>query len=223
MTLIDANPDGLHTLPGVVTHVVTVPELGLVYTSGQVAWDKDGNLVGEGDYESHAVTLDRNELGALLVAAGLGPPTEHALISLLALNGLRVSKATGTDIEHLGLDRGHRTPDDHPQGWQGGHHPAGAAHGPDDRPGHRRAHRWAGVPGHRRPAAGSARRRPGRRQDRPSRRARQDRHAPHAQTCIRHRRARCGVPLRDVQEAVSAGRRPPDTARIADDPIGTRR
>ena len=29
-----------------------------------------------------------NELGALLVAAGLGPPAEHALISLLALNGL---------------------------------------------------------------------------------------------------------------------------------------
>jgi hypothetical protein len=32
--------------------------------------------------------LDRNEVGALLVAAGLGPPAEHALISLLALNGL---------------------------------------------------------------------------------------------------------------------------------------
>jgi integrase len=60
------------------------------------------------DYESHAVALDRNELGALLVAAGLGPPSEHALISLLALNGLRVSEATGADIEHLGLERGHR-------------------------------------------------------------------------------------------------------------------
>ena len=32
-----------------------------------------------------------------------------ALISLLALNGLRVSEATGADIEHLGLERGHRT------------------------------------------------------------------------------------------------------------------
>ena len=61
------------------------------------------------DYESHAAALDRNELGALLVAAGLGPPPEHALISLLALNGLRVSEATGADIEHLGLERGHRT------------------------------------------------------------------------------------------------------------------
>ena len=56
-----------------------------------------------------AVALDRNELGALLVAAGLGPPAGHALISLLALNGLRVSEATGADIEHLGLERGHRT------------------------------------------------------------------------------------------------------------------
>jgi integrase/recombinase XerD len=61
------------------------------------------------DYESHAVALDRNQLGALLVAAGLGPPSGHALISLLALNGLRVSEATGADIEHLGLERGHRT------------------------------------------------------------------------------------------------------------------
>ena len=61
------------------------------------------------DYESHAVALDRNELGAMLVAAGLGSPGEHALTSLLALNGLRVSEAAGADIEHLGLERGHRT------------------------------------------------------------------------------------------------------------------
>jgi hypothetical protein len=31
------------------------------------------------DYESHATGLDRNELGAMLVAAGLGPAPEHAL------------------------------------------------------------------------------------------------------------------------------------------------
>ena len=61
------------------------------------------------DYESHATALDRNEVGALLVAAGLGPAAEHALISLLALNGLRVSEATGADIGHMGLERGHCT------------------------------------------------------------------------------------------------------------------
>jgi site-specific recombinase XerD len=61
------------------------------------------------DYESHATGLDRNELGSLLVAAGLGLPAEHALISLLALNGLRVSEAAGADIEALSVERGHRT------------------------------------------------------------------------------------------------------------------
>ncbi len=61
------------------------------------------------DYESHATGLDRNELGALLVAAGLGTAAEHALISLLALNGLRVSEAIGADIQALSVERGHRT------------------------------------------------------------------------------------------------------------------
>jgi hypothetical protein len=61
------------------------------------------------DYESHATGLDRNEVGALLVAAGLAGARDHALISLLALNGLRVSEAIGANIEALGLERGHRT------------------------------------------------------------------------------------------------------------------
>jgi integrase/recombinase XerD len=78
-------------------------------------------------YESHAVALDRNELGALLVAAGLGAPAVHALISLLALNGLRVSEATGADIEHLGLERGHRPLAITRKGGKGGDGPAGTA------------------------------------------------------------------------------------------------
>jgi integrase/recombinase XerD len=61
------------------------------------------------DCESHATALGRNELGALLVAAGPGPAAEHALISLLARNGLRVSEATGANAEALGTERGHRT------------------------------------------------------------------------------------------------------------------
>jgi site-specific recombinase XerD len=83
------------------------------------------------DYESHAIALDRNELGALLLAAGLGPPGEHALISLLALNGLRVSEATGANIENLGVERRARAPHSchHSQGRQGRHHPAGTPHG----------------------------------------------------------------------------------------------
>jgi hypothetical protein len=60
------------------------------------------------DYDSPAAALDRNELGVLLVAAGLGSYGEHALISLLALTGLRVSGAAGAGIGHRGLERGHR-------------------------------------------------------------------------------------------------------------------
>jgi site-specific recombinase XerC len=45
----------------------------------------------------------------MLVAAGLSGVRDHALVSLLALNGLRVSAAIGADIERLGLERGHRT------------------------------------------------------------------------------------------------------------------
>ena len=61
------------------------------------------------DYESRAVGLDRNEIGALLVAAGLGRAGDHALISLLALNGLRISEALGANVKDLAVERGHRT------------------------------------------------------------------------------------------------------------------
>ena len=58
------------------------------------------------DYESHVAHLDRNELGSILVTAGLSSPRDHALVSLLALNGLRVSEAIGANIEALGLSAG---------------------------------------------------------------------------------------------------------------------
>ncbi len=61
------------------------------------------------DYESRTLGLDRNELGAFLVQAGLGSPRDHALASLLALNGLRISEALGADIDDLDFERGHRT------------------------------------------------------------------------------------------------------------------
>ncbi len=61
------------------------------------------------DYESRTLGLDRNELGAFLVQAGLGSPRDHALASLLALNGSRISEALGADIDALDFERGHRT------------------------------------------------------------------------------------------------------------------
>lgn len=53
--------------------------------------------------------LDRTELGTFLFAAERQGPAHHALASLLGLNGLRVSEACGTNIEDLGMERGHRT------------------------------------------------------------------------------------------------------------------
>ena len=44
-----------------------------------------------------------------LWTSGIQYEGARPLISLLALNGLRISEATGADIEHLGLERGHRT------------------------------------------------------------------------------------------------------------------
>ena len=45
----------------------------------------------------------------MLVAAVLGSAPEHALIPLRTLNGLRVSEATGANVEALGTECGHRT------------------------------------------------------------------------------------------------------------------
>jgi len=61
------------------------------------------------DYESSTLGLDRNELGAFLVQASLSGGRDHALASLLALNGLRVSEALNADIDNMDVNRGHRT------------------------------------------------------------------------------------------------------------------
>ena len=59
--------------------------------------------------ESTMSGLDRNELGAFLVQAGLSGTRDHALACLLALNGLHVSEALDADVTDLGLERGHHT------------------------------------------------------------------------------------------------------------------
>ena len=61
------------------------------------------------NHESSTLGLDRNELGAFLVQAGLSGGRDHALACLLALNGLRISEALGADIDNLDVNRGHRT------------------------------------------------------------------------------------------------------------------
>ncbi|WP_280417925.1 RidA family protein [Nocardia carnea] len=62
------NPPGLPKLPGVASHGVVLESAGLVYTSGQVAWDSEGNLV-EGDLEAQFRRAYAN-IDTVLEAAG---------------------------------------------------------------------------------------------------------------------------------------------------------
>jgi integrase/recombinase XerD len=155
------------------------------------------------DYESHVTALDRNEVGVLLVAAGLGAAAEHALISLLARNGLGVSEATGADIEHLGHERGHRTLVITREGGKVVTIPLAPRTARAMDPGHWRAHERAGVPRRGWEPIGPARRRADRPPCHPPRRDWQAGQPVHAAPRVHHRRTRRRVPLRDVQEAAS--------------------
>jgi integrase/recombinase XerD len=53
--------------------------------------------------------LDRSELGVFLFTAEQYDRAHAALAVLLGLNGLRVSEACATNVEDLGIERGHRT------------------------------------------------------------------------------------------------------------------
>lgn len=65
------NPDALMKPTG-YTHVVSVERGRLVFVAGQVALDKDGNVVGKGDLAAQARQVYAN-LGAALAAAGAAP------------------------------------------------------------------------------------------------------------------------------------------------------
>jgi len=62
------NPDGLNK-PAGYTHVVVAEARKLVYVSGQVAWDANGEIVGKGDLRAQ-VTKALENLKIALAAAG---------------------------------------------------------------------------------------------------------------------------------------------------------
>lgn len=53
--------------------------------------------------------LDRDELRALLAAGHQSGPRDHALASLLVLNGLRISETLRVDVADVDQERGHHT------------------------------------------------------------------------------------------------------------------
>ena len=61
------NPPSLPKPTG-YTHVVEVSSGKTVYVSGQIAFDKDGTLVGEGDMKAQAEQVFKNLQAALAVA-----------------------------------------------------------------------------------------------------------------------------------------------------------
>jgi hypothetical protein len=87
------------------------------------------------DYASHATGLDRDELGALLVAPRAGPARRAR--AGLAAGPQRPAGLRGHRRQRREPGRRARAPDlgDHPQGRQGRHHPPGAAYRAGDRPG----------------------------------------------------------------------------------------
>jgi integrase len=60
-------------------------------------------------HPSDARGLDRSEFGVFLFTAEQYDREHAALAVLLGLNGSRVSEACATNIENLGIERGHRT------------------------------------------------------------------------------------------------------------------
>lgn len=68
-------PAGLHHVPGAVTPAVLVPGAGLVFLSGQVAWDEHGTLSG-GD---HATQMRRIATNIDTALAAAGCTREHVI------------------------------------------------------------------------------------------------------------------------------------------------
>jgi len=98
------------------------------------------------DYESHAIGLDRNEVGALLVAAGLGPRARAR--AHLAARDQRAADLRSPRRRHRRARTRTRTPhpDHRRQRQESRHHPACTTHSSRNRPCHRRTPRRADLP-----------------------------------------------------------------------------
>jgi integrase len=88
------------------------------------------------DYESHATALDRNELGAILLAAGLGPPASTPSSPCSRSTGCECPRPSARTSSTWASSAA-TGPWSSPARRQGRHHPARPTHRPRHRPGDR--------------------------------------------------------------------------------------
>ncbi|MEV4179256.1 RidA family protein [Nonomuraea sp. NPDC049709] len=79
------DPDGLVRIPGGLSHCVVVERAGLVFLSGQVAWDEAGRISGD-DHGAQAERIAA-AIGLALAAAGTG--REHIVKETIYVVGYR--------------------------------------------------------------------------------------------------------------------------------------
>jgi integrase/recombinase XerD len=150
------------------------------------------------DYESHATGLDRNEVGAMLVAAGLAGSRAHQPARPQRAAGLRSHRR-----RHRRPWPGTRPPHPHDpaERGQGRDRPPCAPDGPRHRPGYRRTLRGADLHRSRRQADRPSHRRSDRAPYRPTGGDRQAGGTAHTlRDAFITAALDAGVPLRDVQE-----------------------
>jgi enamine deaminase RidA (YjgF/YER057c/UK114 family) len=96
MEKIALSPSTLPPAPG-YSQIVKVSGGTTIYIAGQVAWDEEGQLVGEGDFEEQARQVYRNLVTAL-AEAGATPSdlvkvgiyvVDHDLEKLKVIRGVR--------------------------------------------------------------------------------------------------------------------------------------
>ena len=71
MSARSLNPEGLPKPAGPYVHLSVAEPGEIIFVSGQIALDADGNIVGEGDIEAQTRQVMEN-LGIALAAAGAG-------------------------------------------------------------------------------------------------------------------------------------------------------
>lgn len=76
MPITRTDPEGVHTAPGLISQAAAPTDAELVFLSGQVAWNADGEIQGIGDYAAQTAQVAAN-LDTILASLGV---TREAIV-----------------------------------------------------------------------------------------------------------------------------------------------